>query len=498
VDKKPGDAVIGGTFNQTGFFKYGATRVGKDTALSQIIKMVDEAQTRKAHIQRLADSIAGVFILGVHALALSMFVVWFFWGYDQWFTLDSRLMLTPYTLAEMQVFGFALLISVTVLIISCPCAVGMATPAAIMAGTGKAAEHGILFRGGDAIESAAGVKYVVFDKTGTLTRGKPSVTDVLAFESTESEVLRLAAIVERGSEHPLGEAIVRGAQERGLALEEASNFNAIPGHGVEAMVNHRQVLLGNRRLMSQRGVSLDVAVSHAECLEGEGKTAMFVALEGRLIGIVAVADTLRETSLRAVQLLQRMGMKVAMITGDNKRTAAAIAKTLGIDRLLAEVLPGGKAEELKKLQAEGYKVAMVGDGINDAPALAQADVGIAIGSGTDIAKETGHIILMKDDLMDVIVGLQVARRTMGLVKENLVWAFGYNTLAIPLGAGLLYPFFAQVVSPELAALLMAISSLSVTLNTQRMRGFVPPAAKIRPQEPNQGGFRQVLPESGGS
>ncbi len=479
VEKKAGDEVIGGTLNKTGSFRFQATRVGKETALAQIIKLVEEAQTRKAPIQKLADRVAGHFILGVHALALGVFLFWFFAGYGLWFTPESRLVLTPYTLAAMGVFGFSLLVSVTVLIISCPCAVGMATPAAIMAGTGKAAEHGILFKGGDVIEATTRLQFVIFDKTGTLTRGQPSVTDVVALGGKEDEVLRLAAVAEKDSEHPLGEAIVKGAEMRGLKLEDPVGFHAIPGQGIEARVDGRAILLGNRRLMAQHGVSLDGALSEAERLENEGKTAMFVAADGRLLGLVAVADTLKETSAQAVKALQQMGIKVAMLTGDNRRTANAIASKLGIDRVLAEVLPEDKASEVKKLQAEGYKVAMVGDGINDAPALAQADVGIAIGSGTDVAKETGHVILMKDDLMDVIAAIQVARATMRLVKQNLVWAFGYNTLAIPLGAGLLYPFFAQVVSPELAALLMAISSLSVTLNTQRMRGFVPPIRRPR-------------------
>jgi len=474
VEKKAGDEVIGGTLNKTGSFKFRATRVGKETALAQIIKLVEDAQTRKAPIQKLADRVAGHFILGVHALALATFLFWFFLGYGQWFSPESRLMLTPYTLAAMGVFGFALLVSVTVLIISCPCAVGMATPAAIMAGTGKAAEHGILFKGGDAVEATSKLQFVIFDKTGTLTRGEPSVTDVVAFGSTEAEVLRLAAIAEKNSEHPLGEAIVRGAQARGLILGDPSEFNAVPGHGIEARVDGTRVVLGNRRLMAQRGVSLDGVLPQVERLEEDGKTVMIVAANGRLTGMVAVADTLKETSAQTVKSLQRMGIKVAMITGDNRRTASAIARKLGIDRVLAEVLPEDKATEVKKLQAEGYKVAMVGDGINDAPALAQADVGIAIGSGTDVAKETGNVILIKDDLMDVIAAIQVAKATMHLVKQNLVWAFGYNILAVPLGAGLIYPFFAQVVSPEIAALLMAVSSLSVTLNTQRMRGYVPP------------------------
>ncbi|MDP3062997.1 MAG: heavy metal translocating P-type ATPase, partial [Chloroflexota bacterium] len=365
VEKKAGDEVIGGTLNKTGSFKFRATRVGTETALAQIIKLVEEAQTTKAPIQQLADKVAGHFILGVHALALAVFVFWFFLGYTQWFTPESRLILTPYTLTEMGVFGFALLVSVTVLIISCPCAVGLATPSAIMAGAGKGAEHGILFKGADAIEATSKLQVVIFDKTGTLTRGQPSVTDVVALGGKEDEVLRLAAVAEKNSEHPLGEAIVRGAQARGLKLTDATDFNAIPGHGIEARVDGRPVLLGNRKLMAERGNSLETTLAEAERLEMEGKTAMFVAAEGALVGIVAVADTLTETSAKAVVAHRKMGLKVAMMTGDNRRTAEAIAKVLGIDRVLAEVLPEDKAGEVKVLQKEGLRVAMVGDGIND-------------------------------------------------------------------------------------------------------------------------------------
>jgi Cu+-exporting ATPase len=474
-----GDEVIGGTLNKTGAFKFRATRVGSRTALAQIIRLVEEAQTRKAPIQKLADKVAGYFTLGVVALALGVFLFWFFLGFDRWFTPDSRLILTPYTLSSLGVFGLSMLVSATVLIIACPCAVGMATPAAIMAGTGKGAEHGILFKGGDAVEATSRLQFVVFDKTGTLTRGEPSLTDVVALAGDEGEVLRLAAIAEKNSEHPLGEAIVRGARGRELALTDPARFNAIPGHGIEAVVDGRTVLLGNRRLMARSRIGIEAGLPEAERLEEEGKTAMFVAANGRLLGLVAVADTLKETSVQAVRALQQMGIKVAMITGDNRRTANAIARTLGIDRVLAEVLPEDKAKEVQKLQDEGYRVAMVGDGVNDAPALAQANVGIAMGAGTDVAKETGHVVLMKDDLLDAVAAIQVARQTMRLVKENLAWAFGYNSLAIPIGAGLLYPFFAQVVSPELAAFLMAISSLSVTLNTQRMRTFLPSIRRRR-------------------
>jgi Cu+-exporting ATPase len=494
VEKNLGDEIIGGTLNKTGAFKFSATRVGKDTALAQIIKLVEDAQTTKAPIQKIADKVAGNFILGVHALALVVFLFWFFVGYTHWFTPGSRLILTPYTLSAMGIFGFALLISVTVLVISCPCALGLATPSAIMAGSGKAAEYGILFKGADAMEATARVQAVVFDKTGTLTKGEPSVTDILATGTMpQNEVLRLAAIAERNSEHPLGEAIVKGAQARGLELENADRFNAIPGQGVQASLHGRTILLGNRKLMNEQKVSLENLLSQAERLESEGKTAMFVAIDGQAAGIVAVADTIKPTSARAVHELQKMGIQVAMITGDNQRTAEAVAKQVGIKRVIAEVLPEDKALEIKKLQAEGLLVAMVGDGINDAPALAQADVGIAIGSGTDVAKETGQVILVKDDLTDVIAALQIGRQTLRLIKQNLFWAFGYNVVMIPLGAGIIYPFFSQMVSPELAALAMATSSLSVTLNTLRMRGFVPPVHRGQPpfQKPERSGQPKI-------
>ncbi|MDO8567731.1 MAG: heavy metal translocating P-type ATPase [Dehalococcoidales bacterium] len=477
VEKKAGDEVIGATLNKTGAFKFRATRVGKDTALSQIIKLVEEAQTTKAPIQKIADKVAGQFILIVHALALVTFLFWFFIGFKLWFVPDSRLMLTPYLLTTVGAFGFSLLVSVSVLVISCPCAVGLATPSAIMGGTGKAAEWGILFKGADAIESTSRLQVVVFDKTGTLTRGQPSVTDVIARGVDEQEVLRLAAVAEKNSEHPLGEAIIRGALQRGIKPEDASLFEAVPGQGVVAELDGQNILLGNRRLMAERNIPMDGLIAEAERLEQQGKTAMFVATNNRAVGIVAVADTLKETSKLAIDELHRMGIEVAMITGDNRRTAEAIARQVGIDRVLAEVLPEDKANEIKKLQQEGKIVAMVGDGINDAPALAQADVGIAIGSGTDVAKETGQVILIKDDLLDVVAGMQVARATIRKVKENLVWAFGYNTLTIPFAMGILYPFIAQMVSPELAALLMATSSLSVTLNSLRMRGYIPPVRR---------------------
>jgi len=474
VEKKEGDEVIGGTINKTGAFKFKATKVGKDTALAQIIQLVEEAQGSKAPIQKIADVVAGHFILGVHLLSLAVFGFWFFLGYNTWFTPNSTFLLSTSSLGSIGVFGFAMLMSLTVLVISCPCAVGLATPSAIMAGSGKGAENGILFKGAEAIETTSKLNAIVFDKTGTLTRGEPSVTDIIAAGSLpENEILRLAAVAEKNSEHPLGEAIVRAAEEKGLIIDTAEAFNAIPGHGIEAGLKDKKVLLGNRRLMQQQNIDISAYIKQVEDLEGLGKTVMFMAVDGRFTGLVAVADTLKESSVEAVNRLKEMGIKVGMITGDNRRTAEAIAKQVGIDHIMAEVLPEDKAKEVIKLQEQGNKVAMVGDGINDAPALAQANVGIAIGSGTDVAKETGDVILIKGDLRDVVSAIEVAKATMAKVKQNLWWAFSYNTLGIPIAAGLIYPFTAWIVSPQLAALFMALSSLSVTLNTLLLKGFVP-------------------------
>ena len=489
VEKKAGDAVIGGTINRTGAFKFKATRVGKETALAQIIKLVEDAQASKAPIQKLADWVAGHFILGVHLLAVAVFLFWFFFGYNLFFDPNSSFMLSPYKLGEIGVFGFSLLLSVTVLVISCPCAVGLATPSAMMAGTGKAAEFGVLFKGAEAIENTSKLQTIVFDKTGTLTKGEPSVTDVVASQQlsvSQDLLLRMAATAEKNSEHPLGEAIVRGAEDRGLKLVEPETFNSIPGHGVEAKAAGSEILLGNRKLMKERGVDFSALMSQAEALEADGKTVMFVALNGQAAGLIAVADTLKEYSADAIRRLHKLGLEVAMITGDNRRTADAIARKVGIDRVLAEVLPQDKAEEVKKLQAQGKKVAMVGDGVNDAPALAQAEVGMAIGSGTDVAKETGDIILIKDDIRDVVVALEVAKATMRKVKQNLFWAFFYNTLGIPLGAGLFYPFVSLVISPEIAGLMMAVSSVSVTLNTLLLKGFKPSIGRGQKPSPSSG------------
>ena len=474
TEKKGGDAVIGATMNKTGSFKFRATAVGAQTALAQIIRLVEEAQASKAPIQKLADLVAGRFIGAVYILAFVAFLFWFFAGYALFFDPNSSFLLTPYTLGSVGVFGFALLLSIAVLIISCPCAVGMATPSAIMAGTGKAAEHGVIFKSAEAIENTTRLQVIVFDKTGTLTRGQPALTDVVALEPfQQEEVLNLAAVAEKNSEHPLGEAIVRGAREWELPMEDPEAFQAIPGHGVEARFGGRRILLGNRRLMQREGVDLARLEPRALSLEEDGKTVMFLAANGQPAGLVAVADTLKDYSIEAVRRLHELGLEVIMMTGDNRRTAAAIARKAGIDRVLAEVLPQDKANEIKRLQAEGKKVAMVGDGINDAPALAQADVGIAVGSATDVSKETGHLLLMKEDLRDVITAIEVAKATMRKVKENLFWAFFYNAVTLPVAAGLFYPFFKLIVSPELAALLMATSSVSVTLNTMLLKRFVP-------------------------
>ena len=474
VEKRPGAQVTGATINKTGSFRFKVTRVGSETALAQIIKMVEDAQATKAPIQKLADFVAGHFIAGVHVLALAVFLFWFFVGYSAYFTPGSHFILSPYSLSQVGVFGFALLLSVTTLVISCPCALGLATPSAVMAGTGKGAEHGILFKGADSVESSSRLTAVVFDKTGTLTRGEPSVTDIYPLPGFEGkEVLRLAAMAEKPSEHPLGEAIVHGAEAQGLTIEDVQDFEAIPGHGVRSVYRDKTILLGNRRLMQQNNISIEDLAARMEKLEAEGKTTMLVALDNQAAGIIAVADTLKENAGIAVERLQKMGVQVAMITGDNRRTANAIAGQLGIKTVLAEVLPQDKATEVKKLQDQGLKVAMVGDGINDAPALAQADVGIAIGSGTDVAKETGDIILIKDDVRDVVNAIEIGRATMGKIRQNLIWAFAYNMLGIPLAAGILYPFTGLIVSPELAAFFMAMSSVSLTLNTLLLKRFKP-------------------------
>jgi len=473
VEKKANDAVIGATINLTGLIRFEATKIGKDTMLAQIIKFIEDAQLAKPKIQKLADKVSGNFILVIHILALLVFLFWFFVGYDAFFVSGAKFLLSSIALSAVPASVFAVLLSITVLIISCPCAVGLATPSAIAAGTAKGAEYGILIKGGDALERASKVNAVVLDKTGTLTKGKPAVTDIMNVGSLDAnQILQIAASAEKGSEHPLGDAIVKGALEKNLTLSPITRFQAIPGHGIEVVLDGKKVYLGNRQLMSAQKIALsDSAEEKMQRLEEGGKTAMIVAVNGTVEGLIAVADTLKENSAAAVSSLQKMGFEVLMITGDNWRTAEAIAKQIGIQNVLAEVLPANKALEVKKLQQQGRVVAMVGDGINDAPALTQADVGIAIGSGSDIAKEAGQIVLVKEDLRDIINAFALSKRTMRKIKANLFWAFIYNALGVPLAAGVLYPWFKFLVSPELAALFMAFSSVSVTLNTLLLRRY---------------------------
>ncbi|HEV8662115.1 MAG TPA: heavy metal translocating P-type ATPase [Candidatus Methylomirabilis sp.] len=461
VEKRTGDPVIGATLNKTGTFRFEATKVGKDTVLAQIIRLVEEAQGSKAPIQRLADRVAGVFVPIVIGVALATFLVWWWLG--------------P---APSALFG--LLSFVAVLIIACPCALGLATPTAIMVGTGRGAEHGILIRGGESLETAHRLTAVVFDKTGTLTEGKPSVTDLVARDGVaEADLLSLAASLEKGSEHPLGEAIVREADSRGLALSAADAFEAVPGRGVRGEVTGRKVVLGNDRMLAEEGIAPGGLAAVAERLAAAGKTSMFVAVDGRAVGIIAVADTLKPGSRDAVERLHRLGIQVVMLTGDNRRTAEAIARGVGIDRVKAEVLPEDKVAAVKELQAEGQVVAMVGDGINDAPALAASDIGIAMGTGTDVAMEAADITLVKGDLRGVVTSIELSRRTLRTIKQNLFWAFIYNVLGIPVAAGVLYPLFGIWLDhmPMIAAAAMAFSSVSVVMNSLRLRRFRPALAR---------------------
>lgn len=441
VEKGPGSQVFGGTLNRTGLFQFRATRVGAETALAQIIKMVEEAQASSAPIQRLADQVTAKFVPAVVAVAVLSFVGW-------WLSGD---------------FPQGLLSFIAVLIIACPCALGIATPAALMVGVGKGAEGGILIRGGEVLERAEKLTTVVFDKTGTLTRGEPNVTDIIPIQDiSESEILRLAAAVEAGSEHLLGEAIVRAARHRRLDLPKVLAFEAIPGHGIRGDVDGHRVLLGNRRLFKREGIDPALAEMQMTRLESEGKTAMLVGCDGKLAGIVAVADTLKPESKEAVAALLKEGVEVVLLTGDNQRTARAIAREVGIEKVIAEVLPGDKARVVQDLQKQAKVVAMVGDGVNDAPALAVADIGIAIGSGSDVAKETGGIILVKDDVRDVVTGIRISRATMRKIKQNLFWAFIYNTVGIPVAA-------LGFLNPIVAAAAMALSSLSVIVNSALLK-----------------------------
>jgi Cu+-exporting ATPase len=442
VEKKTGDQVIGATLNKVGSFKFKATRVGADTTLSQIIKMVEEAQASSAQIQRLADKVASYFVPAVIGVAFLSAIVWILLGNST----------------------NALLSFVAVLIIACPCALGIATPAALMVGVGKGAELGILIRGAEYLERAEKLKAVVFDKTGTLTKGEPEVTEIIAVSgSDENEIIRLAAIAEKGSEHPLAEAIIKRANMTGLSIPDAESFEAVPGHGVKVKAQGGEIVIGNRRLMKNSGIAIEEKERIIAGLEEKGNTVMIVAAEGRLMGFIAVADTLKENAKEVIKGLRDEKVEVVMLTGDNERTAKAIGSRVGIERIIANVLPADKAKVVKELQAEGKVVAMVGDGINDSPALAQADIGIAIGSGSDVAKETGGIILVRDDLRDVIKGIRLSRATMKKIKQNLFWAFIYNSVGIPIAAfGLL--------NPIIAAAAMALSSLSVVTNSALLKG----------------------------
>jgi Cu+-exporting ATPase len=455
VEKGPGASVVGGSVNRTGAFTFRATRVGRDTVLSQIVRLVEEAQGSKAPIQRLADRVAAVFVPVVLVIAATTFAIWLLWG-------------------PAPAFFHALTSAVGVLVIACPCAMGLATPTAVMVATGRGAELGVLIKSAEALEVLQRVQVVVLDKTGTLTVGKPAVTDVIAASGVETAaVLALAAAVEQGSEHPLGEAIVTEAKVRGLALPPVGDFRAQPGQGVEALAAGGRVVLGNRRFMDGRGVEVDALAPRAEALAREGKSVVYVALAGAAHGVIAVADVLKPEAREAVTGLRDLGLDVVMLTGDARPTAEAIARQAGIERVLAEVLPEQKAAEVKRLQREGRRVTMVGDGINDAPALAQADVGLAMSSGTDVAIEAADVTLMRGDLRGVVTAIALSRRTLRVVKENLVWAFGYNLVLVPVAAGMLYPVWGLQLSPILAGLAMALSSVSVVANSLRLGRFRP-------------------------
>jgi Cu+-exporting ATPase len=453
VDKSTGDEVIGATMNTTGSFKFRATKVGKDTALAQIVKMVQDAMGSKAPIARLADIVSGYFVPTVMIIAILTFLAWFNFG-------------------PTPVLAYAVVTAVTVLIIACPCAVGMAVPLSMVAGVGKGAEHGVLIRNGEALQSAAQLKTIVLDKTGTITKGKPELTDFISAPGFAAEaVLEMAASADLPSEHPLAQAIVNGAREKGLELTDPSDFNAVPGHGVETTVQGRPVLVGNRKLMVRAGVDPAVLDQEVERLQGEGKTAMYVAVNGQAAGVVAVADTIKEDSLEAIRVMQQMGLEVIMLTGDNERTAQAIARQVGITHVLAEVLPEDKAAQVHLLKKDGRKVGMVGDGINDAPALVEATVGFAIGTGTDVAIEAADITLMSGSLKGVAYAIEVSRATMRNAKQSLFGAFVYNSLGVPVAAGVLFPFFGLLLNPLIAGAAMAASSVTVVSNANRLRFF---------------------------
>jgi Cu+-exporting ATPase len=455
VEKKPGDRVIGATINRTGAFRYRATTLGADSVLAQIVKLMRDAQGSRAPIQRLADRISAVFVPVVISIAIATFVAWFV-------TADGA--------PGVRAFAAA----VAVLIIACPCAMGLAVPTAVMVSTGKGAELGVLIKGGEALQRAGDVRTVVLDKTGTITEGRPTVTDIVpsaAWAGREDELLRLVASLEASSEHPLADAIVRRARDGGLALAEAESFDSVTGRGATGVVEGRALAVGNAALMGDCGLRVDALEAAAERLAGEAKTPVYVDVDGELAGLLAVADPVRDTSREAIARMHRMGLQVVMLTGDNPRTADAVARQAGVDRVVAGVLPEGKVAEIRRLQEAGQVVAMVGDGINDAPALAQADVGIAIGTGTDIAIEASDVTLMRGDLRGVASAIALSRRTMRTMKQNLFWAFVYNVVGIPIAAGVLYPALGLLLSPILAGAAMAFSSVSVVANSLRLRRF---------------------------
>ena len=452
VEKNVGSKVTGASINKNGSIKFRAEKVGSDTALAQIVKLVEDAQGTKAPIAKLADTVSGYFVPIVMTIAVvSALLWWIFGGKD---------------------IVFVLTIFISILVIACPCALGLATPTAIMVGTGKGAENGILIKGGEALELSHKINTIIFDKTGTITEGKPKVTDIITSEGIEEGyLLEIATSAEKNSEHPLGEAIVRYGMEKDINFKNLENFKAIPGHGIEVIIDNKKILLGNRKLMNERNISLLNLENKSDELAREGKTPMYISIDNNIGGIIAVADVVKESSKKAIETLHEMGIKVAMVTGDNKKTASAIASQVGIDIVLAEVLPEDKSQEVKKLQEKGNFVAMVGDGINDAPALAKADIGIAIGSGTDVAMESADIVLMRSDLMDVPNAIKLSNATIKNIKQNLFWAFGYNTIGIPVAAGLLYIFGGPLLNPMIAAAAMSLSSVSVVTNALRLKKF---------------------------
>jgi P-type Cu+ transporter len=469
VSKSEFSEVIGGTINKNGLLKVRATRVGKDTALAQIVRLVENAQASKAPIQRLADRVAGVFVPAVISIALITFLFWFFIGYGL------------FSVNQPQ-FIFSLTVFISVMVIACPCALGLATPTAIMVGTGKGAENGILIKSSESLENAGRTTAVVFDKTGTLTRGEPEVTDVTASGIKEEDLIRLAGIAEKGSEHPLAEAVVRRAKQGTGELPDADTFENVPGMGVRALVEGKEVLIGSRKLMTSHGVDVTKIEPTVVDFEARGRTAVIVAYQGAAVGVIAIADVAKDSAKEAIEALKKMNIEVFMITGDNIRTARAIGEQLGISNVLAEVLPEDKAKEVSKLQAEGKVVMMVGDGVNDAPALAQADIGVAIGSGTDVAMETGDVVLIRDDLKDVVATIQLSRQTMKKIRQNLFWAFGYNVAGIPIAAGVLFPLTGWLLSPIIAAGAMALSSVSVVSNAALLKRYTPEIKRSSKEE----------------